>query len=120
MPPSAKVRERFLRDATPVRLGGIAATLARIESFSADAESIDIVEELIEETRCFVGWVSGDDLSAESAGLLSALDGRLQFWQQKLRGIRSSDNDRRSLAQEAAVFSARLLELSALAALRAR
>ena len=34
MKDQAKIRARYLRDALPVRLGGIAANLARMKSFS--------------------------------------------------------------------------------------
>ena len=38
------IRERYLRDNLPVRLGGLAANLSRIKSFAAQDANRDVVE----------------------------------------------------------------------------
>ena len=40
----AQIQERYLRDDLPVRLGGLAANLSRIKSFSVNDASGDVVE----------------------------------------------------------------------------
>ena len=54
------IQERYLHDALPVRLGALAANLARIKSFSSDPEHRDVVEGLLEESKFFIEWTAGD------------------------------------------------------------
>ena len=53
---SEKIRERYLRDALPVQLGGLAANLARIRSFSHHHEHKYVVDNLIDESKHFIEW----------------------------------------------------------------
>ncbi len=48
------IRDRYLRDEFPVRLGGLAANLARIKSFSDHPDHRDAVESLLEESKFFI------------------------------------------------------------------
>ncbi len=41
------IQKRYLRDALPVRLGGLAANLTRITSFSGNIANYDVVESLL-------------------------------------------------------------------------
>ena len=54
------IRERYLRDGLKIRLGGIAANLARIESFSRHPDHEEVVEHLIEESALFIEWTARD------------------------------------------------------------
>ncbi len=60
------IQERYLRDTLPVRLGGLAANLARINSFSDHPDHRDVVERLLDESKFFIEWTASD------AGLESA------------------------------------------------
>ena len=53
-------RERYLRDQLSVRLGGLAANLARIRSFSDHPDHRDVVESLLEESKFFIEWTVPD------------------------------------------------------------
>jgi len=54
------IRERYLRDELKIRLGGIAANLARIESFSRHPDHGEAVARLIEESALFIEWTARD------------------------------------------------------------
>jgi len=55
---AAVIRERFLRDDPPRRLGNLAANLARIDSFGADPNHADLVRGLAEESAFFIEWAA--------------------------------------------------------------
>jgi len=55
-----KLRQRFLRDPLPVRLGGLAATLGRISSSAREAENPEIVLDLLDEARHLIEWMAAD------------------------------------------------------------
>jgi len=50
------IRERYLRDNLPTRLGGLAANLGRIKSFAAHDASREVVESIIDESKFFMVW----------------------------------------------------------------
>ena len=52
------IRERYLRDELPVRLGGLAANLARIKSFSDHPNHCDVIESLLNESKFFIEEIS--------------------------------------------------------------
>ena len=56
----AAIRERYLRDDLPVRLGGLAANLSRIKSFAAHDASRDAIESLIAESKFFIEWTAAE------------------------------------------------------------
>ena len=47
------LQDRYLREALPNRLGELAANLARISSFSHNAQNRDAVASLIDESKFF-------------------------------------------------------------------
>jgi hypothetical protein len=54
------IRERYLRDKLPIRLGGLAANLARIKSFSNHVANRDLVESILEESKFFIEWTANE------------------------------------------------------------
>ena len=46
-----KLRQRFLRDALPVRLGNLSATLGRISSNARESKDQSIVGDLLDEAK---------------------------------------------------------------------
>lgn len=52
------IRERYMKDELPVRLGGLAANLSRIKSFSANENSREAVASLIDESKMFIEWTA--------------------------------------------------------------
>ncbi|NOT21098.1 MAG: hypothetical protein HOP22_00010 [Nitrospiraceae bacterium] len=107
------IRERYLRDTLPVRLGGLAANLSRIKSFAAHDASRDAVESLIDERKYFIEWTAAD-AETQTAAELVALQIHLARWQCNWSRIWADPEQRRGLADESSVWSKRVLELSGL------
>ena len=55
-----KLRQRFLRDPLPIRLGRLSATLARISSSAKESKNPDIVLDLIDEARHLIEWSAAE------------------------------------------------------------
>ncbi len=106
-------RERYLRDALPIRLGGLAANLARVKSFSEYAAHRDVVEALLDESKYFIEWTAADaELSIQTA--LVDLQVQLAGWQHAWDGIWAEPARRRAVAEQAQGWSERILQLSGL------
>ena len=106
------IRERYLRDELPVRLGGLAANLARIKSRSQNVANRALIASLMEESQFFIEWTI-PDADPSAAAELSKLQVQLQEWQQ----ISSlwEDPIRRSLvAEQCRVWLEWLLDRSGL------
>ncbi len=54
------IRERYLEDGIDIRLGGLAANLARIGSLSRRAGYSDVVSRLVVESGLFIEWTARD------------------------------------------------------------
>ena len=107
------IRERYLHDALPIRLGGLAANLSRIKSFAAHDSSRDAVESLIDESKYFIEWTAAD-AETQTAAELVALQIQLAQWQCIWSRIWADPEQRRRLAEESSVWSKQVLELSSL------
>ena len=107
------LRARYLQDELPVRLGGLAANLFRIRSFSQHDSRLAAVESLIAESKWFIEWTAWEMGTATAAELI-ALQIQLAVWHLKLPGIWADLERRAALAAEAEVWSARVLEISGL------
>ena len=111
------VRDRYLKDPLPTRLGGIAANLARTASFSSNEGHFTAVADLLTETRHFIEWAAPDtDLATQDA--LVQLQVELARW-----GIRISHGwedraTRQALADHAQRWSRAMLDRSGLLAPR--
>ena len=107
------IRERYLRDPLPIRLGGLAANLARVESFSNHPDHSAVVEHLLEESKYFIEWTALDatlDLQAE----LVELQRQLAQWQYHWNEIWADPRRRATVAEQAGIWSKKLLERSGL------
>jgi hypothetical protein len=52
------IRKRYMQDDLPVRLGGIAANLARIASCALRSEDRQAVQSMLEESEFFIEWTA--------------------------------------------------------------
>lgn len=50
--------DRFMADPLPVRLGGIAANLARIASFAGNPLHQEAMLDMVEESKWFIEWAA--------------------------------------------------------------
>lgn len=110
-----RIRARYLRDATPTRLGGIAANLARVDSFSRHEEGRAAVESLLEESKHFIDW-AGPELDIEMAVELAGLQRQIVQWHRHLDEVWTDPTQRRKLSDSARAWSDRVLHLSGLLA----
>ena len=109
------VKARYLRDPIPVRLGGLAADLARIGSTSVNLANAPAVEVLMEQARRFIEWTAAE-LQVDAAGELMDLQLALTLWLDVWEHARAHPVQRALLAHEAMCWSDRVVALSGLAA----
>ncbi|HEX9387019.1 MAG TPA: hypothetical protein VF918_11925 [Anaerolineales bacterium] len=107
------IRERYMRDDLPVRLGGLAANLSRIKSFSANEKSRDTVASLIDESKMFIEWTAAQ-AETETAAKLVELQVQLALWQLQWQSIWSDSSKRGQFAEQSSAWSKQVLEMSGL------
>jgi len=107
------IRERYMRDPLPVRLGGLAANLSRIKSFSANDASRETVASLIDESKMFIEWTAAQT-EIHTAEKLVELQIQLACWQLAWNGIWPDAVKRKQFAEQSADWSKQVLEMSGL------
>lgn len=107
------IRERYMRDELPVRLGGLAANLGRIKSFSENESNRSVVESLIEESKYFIEWTARE-AEIETAAQLVELQLELVRWQYKMSQLWSDPNHRKQIAEKSIAWSKQVLANSGL------
>ncbi len=107
------IRERYMRDDLPVRLGGLAANLSRIKSFASHEGNREAVESLIDESKYFIEWTAAEAEVGTAAELVE-LQVQLARWQHNWARIWANPAQRRHVAEQSAAWSRRVLEMSGL------
>jgi hypothetical protein len=107
------IQERYLRDAVPIRLGGLAANLRRIKSFATQEAGREAVASLIEESKHFIEWTARD-AQVETAAQLVELQVQLARWQQRWPHIWLDSVQRQQIVEHSSQWSDRVLRLSGL------
>ncbi|MBA3922501.1 MAG: hypothetical protein H0X31_12705 [Nostocaceae cyanobacterium] len=103
---------RFQHDNIPTRLGHIASDLARIKSFSSIAHK-EVVSSVISETKWFIEWTAAE-IEPEQAEELVNIQVQLAGWELTWDKIWSDDNARTQVAEQAGIWSKRVLDMSGL------
>jgi len=106
-------RSRYLQDTLPIRLGGIAANLSRVASFSKHAGIQETVSDILLESRWFIEWIASE-LEVTKAAVLVKLQVQLALWDLESRQNWGDEKWRGVLANEANQWSQRILEMSGL------
>ena len=75
-----KLRQRFLRDPVPRRLGGLAATLGRLSSSARKSTDPNIVSNLLDEAKHLIEWTAAET-EAETAAELVQIQTMITLWQ---------------------------------------
>ena len=109
----AAIRERYLRDDLPVRLGGLAANLSRIKSFTVHEASREAVESLIDESKFFIEWTAAQ-AESQTAAELVALQVQLAQWQHNWARIWADPSQRAQIVEQSNLWSKRVLDMSGL------
>lgn len=107
------IRERYMRDELPVRLGGLAANLSRIKSFSANEASRETIASLIDESKMFIEWTAAQ-AEINTAALMVDVQIQLALWQIRWERIWSDPVQRKQIAEQSGIWSKQILELSGL------
>lgn len=109
----AAIKERYLRDPLPIRLGGLAANLARVQSFSEHPKNRDVVKNILEESKFFIEWTARET-TLEVQTELVALQRQLSLWQYGWNVLWADETLRQAVAEKAGHWSQRVLEASGL------
>ena len=108
-----KLRQRFLSDPLPVRLGGLSATLGRISSSARTSSSHEVVADLLDEAKHLIEWTAAD-AEPETAAELVQIQRLIVLWQ-KVWGTATSDRTKQILLSTSAkAWSDKALEFSGL------
>ncbi|MDQ3247893.1 MAG: hypothetical protein M3Q45_01670 [Chloroflexota bacterium] len=108
-----RIQTRYLRDPLPVRLGGLAANLARIKSASDHPANQAAIVSMLDESKHFIEWTAAE-AEAEVAAELVELQVQLARWQRQSVTIWADPAQRLAMAEGAKRWSDRILDLSGL------
>ncbi len=106
---SQHVKERFLRDPLPIRLGGLASDLARIASCADNPKNHAVVTSVLEEGKWFAEWAAPES-PIEVREILARVQIQLAQWQRQCTAGRPDP----LMRAEARRWADELLELSGL------
>ena len=101
-------RERFMKDELQIRLGGLAANLARIGSFVKNPANLEAVKGLIEESKFFIEWTAGE-AEADKTFELVDLQIQLASVERSLQKKWNDENSRLEIGLKAKEWSKNVL-----------
>lgn len=104
----AERKKRYLQDSLAIRLGGLAANLARVKSFSRNVANEEAVFSLFEESKHFIEWTARDT-EIETAVELIELQLQIAIWQRQWQQIWNDEKSRNMIAQNSADWSKKIL-----------
>ncbi len=107
------LRSRYLRDPIPTRLGGLAANLARVASFSQHDGHQSAVFATMHESKWFIEWTAAE-LSTEETAELVRLQSQLARWEIQSKDKWGNEAWRQDLMKESRRWSDRLMSMSGL------
>jgi hypothetical protein len=107
------IRERYLRDDVSVRLGGLAANLARVASFLTLPDNRELIAGLLEESKFFIEWTAPDTDIETQAALIELQIQLAVVYYRWVHGMLTPDEQVR-LAEQAQAWAAKSLALSGL------
>jgi len=108
-----QLRSRYLHDPIAVRLGGLAANLARVASFSKNEGNREAVRSTLQESKWFIEWTAGELKFQEAAELIN-LQMQLALWQLQSNNKWNDNSWRSELIDQSQQWSQRILQMSGL------
>ncbi len=108
-----KLRERFLRDPLPRRLGGLAATLGRISSSARNSTEPNVVSNLLDEAKHLIEWTAAET-DPETAAELVQMQTMIALWQRAWNEASQNPKQRLLLSVQAKDWSDKAVEFSGL------
>ncbi len=108
-----ELRERYMRDEWPIRLGNLASTLGRVATAASNPKTLSTVPPSLRECMLFIEWnvhAMPHDILADFASMQSELG----LWWKGWETAEQSPALRTLLSRRARDMSDRALELSSL------
>lgn len=107
------LRDRFMRDPLPIRLGNLASSLAQIHSLSSHDGHRDGVARFVEESALYVEWTA-PDATLELQILLLEIQRTLVQWKRQWTALWDDATRRGEAARKARAWSEQVLAASGL------
>lgn len=107
------LKERYLRDAVPIRLGNLASSLERFSSFLSLKKFDDTNLQLLRECQLFAAWTI-PDANPETRADLETLQVDLASWQNDFQNDAADENKRAAISAACTRWAECLLEHSGL------
>lgn len=107
------LRSRYLLDPISVRLGGLAANLARVANFSKDDRLESAAYATLEESKWFIEWIAAE-LEMEDSAELVRLQIQMAIWQVQSPTKWNDEAWRARLTAQSRQWSEQLLQMSGL------
>jgi hypothetical protein len=104
------IKKRYLQDDLSVRLGGIAANLARIACFSSHPADWEAVQSMLQESEFFIEWTA-PEAPLNVQALLVELQIQLALWHLVWPRVYTNPQEREDLSQLARTWSQHVLTL---------
>lgn len=108
-----KLRERFLRDPLPRRLGGLASTLGKISSSAKNSNDKTTVENLLREAKYYIEWTAAET-EPETAAELVRIQTHITLWQKAWAESSKNQQQRLLLSIQAKDWSDKAVDFSGL------
>lgn len=108
-----KLRERFLRDPLPRRLGGLAATFGRISSSARKSTDPNMVATLLDEAKHLIEWTAAET-EPETAAELVQMQTMITLWQRAWAEASQNPRQRILLSVQAKAWSDKAIDFSGL------
>ena len=108
-----KLRERFMRDPLPRRLGGLAATLGRISSSARNSTDPNTVAYLLDEAKHLIEWTAVDT-EPDTAAELVQMQIIITLWQRAWDEASQNSKQRILLSVQAKDWADKAVDFSGL------
>ncbi|MFH1335811.1 MAG: hypothetical protein ABII96_04785 [Candidatus Zixiibacteriota bacterium] len=105
------IKSRYMQDGLDKRLGGIAANLTRIASFSVNPQNWEAVQTMLEETEFFIEWAV-PDAPLNVQVFLVEVQVQMSLWHRNWPMIYSKIQNREKLQQWSRLVSEKVLMLA--------
>ncbi|XGV87248.1 MAG: hypothetical protein ACAF42_17315 [Limnothrix sp. BL-A-16] len=106
-------RDRYIRDSLAVRLGGIAANLARVKSFGKNPDNGQLISSLLRESGWFIEW-SAPETDLPVAIELVAIQRQIVQWLADWPALWPNADRRQVVLERSSLWSQWILERSGL------
>ncbi len=108
-----KLKERFLRDPLPLRLGALSATLGRISSSARNSNNPEVVTDLLDEAKYLIEWTAAE-AKIETAAELVRMQRLITLWLSAWHENNKSHSQRVLLSVQAKNWSDKAVDFSGL------